>query len=128
MFSKIVLASFLIIPTAWSSYESAERQYGKGSISLSGYRRTIIELVNSGHYYSVVPWIKDYIVKNKKSLDSEMEAALDTVLYHTGVKPFESLPESILSRSRSGNIKYILAKRLLKKEEYNSGLKRDLWC
>ncbi len=123
MFSKIVLASFLIIPTAWSSYESAERQYGKGSISLSGYRRTIIELVNSGHYYSVVPWIKDYIVKNKKSLDSEMEAALDTVLYHTGVKPFESLPESILSRSRSGNIKYILAKRLLKKEEYNQALK-----
>lgn len=123
MFSKILLASVLIIPTAWSSYESAERQYGKGSISLSGYRRTIIELVNSGHYYSVVPWIKDYIVKNNKSLDSEMEEALDTVLYHTGVKPFESLPENILSRSQSGNIKYILAKRLLKQEQYGQALK-----
>lgn len=123
MFSKILLASVLLIPTAWSSYESAERQYGKGSISLSGYRRTIIELVNSGHYYSVVPWIKDYIVKNNKSLDSELEEALDTVLYHTGVKPFESLPENILSRSRSGNIKYILAKRLLKKGDYNQALK-----
>lgn len=123
MFSKILLASLLIVPTAWSSYESADRHYGKGSISLSGYRRTILELVRGGHYYSVVPWMKDYIVNNKRTLDAEMEEAFDTVLYHTGVKPFESLPEDILSRSRSGNIKYILAKRLFKKNKYQEALR-----
>jgi hypothetical protein len=122
MFSKIFVFAFLILPSAWASYESAEKNYGKGSISLSGYRRTIIELVNAGLYYSTVPWMKDYIVKNDRPLDSEMEQALDIMLYHTGVKPFESLPEKILKRSRSGNIRYVLAKRLFKKGKHQAAL------
>ena len=122
MFSKICLLSLFVIPTAFASYEGADRNFGKGSIGLSGYRRTIIELVDGGYYYSVLPWMKDYIVKNNKTLDSEMEGALDTMLYHTGVKPFESLPEDILRRSRSGNIRYILAKRLFKKGKTQEAL------
>lgn len=115
MFSKILLASLLAVSTAYGSYESADQNYGKGTISLSGYRRTIIELVNAGFYFSTAPWMKDYIVRNNGPLDKELEQALDTMLYHTGVKPFESLPEEVLNRSRSGNIRYILAKRLFKK-------------
>lgn len=115
MFSKLLITSFLAVSTAYASYESADQNYGKGTISLSGYRRTIIELVNSGFYFSTAPWMKDYIVRNNGPLDKEMEQALDVMLYHTGVKPFESLPEEVLSRSRSGNVRYILAKRLFKK-------------
>jgi hypothetical protein len=122
MFSKILVLSLLSIPVAWSSYQSADRNYGKGTISLSGYRRTIIELVNGGYYYSTVPWMKDYIVRNDRSLDSEMESALDTMLYHTGVRPFQALPEDILRRSRSGNIRYILAKQLFKKGKTQEAL------
>ena len=122
MFSKIFVASLFVISVAHASYEGAESNYGKGNISLSGYRRTILELVNGGYYFSVIPWMKDYIVKNDRTLDSEMELALDKMLYHTGVKPFESLPESILRRSRSGNIRYILAKRLFIKKQYQAAL------
>ena len=122
MFSKILVLSFLILPSAWSSYEAADKSYGRGTISLSGYRRTIIELVNDGYYFSTVPWMKDYIVKNNKSLDSEMEKALDTMLYHTGVKPFESLPPNVLERARSGNIRYILAKKLFKNRKHREAL------
>lgn len=122
MFSKIFLLSAILIPSAWGSYEAAARNYGKGSISLSGHRRTILELVNGGYYYSVVPWMKDYIVKTEKTLDSEMEGALDRMLYATGVKPFESLPEDILRRSRSGNVRYILAKRLFRKGKHQEAL------
>jgi hypothetical protein len=120
MFSNVILLLFTLIPSAWSSYDGAERIYAKGTINLAGHRRTIIELVNDEFYFSTVPWMKDYIVKNERQLDSEMEQALDTMFYHTGVKPFESLPEAVLRRSRSGNIRYILAKRLLKK-----GLNQD---
>ena len=105
----------LILPTAFASYEGADKSFGRGTINHNGYRRTILELVNDGYYYSTVPWMKDYIVKNDQRLDGEMEQALDNMLYHTGVKPFESLPEEILRRSRSGNVRYILAKRLFKK-------------
>ncbi|MFP5386143.1 MAG: tetratricopeptide repeat protein [Bacteriovoracia bacterium] len=122
MFSKILVLSFLILPSAWSSYESADKSYGRGTVSLNGYRRTIIDLVNDGYYFSTVPWMKDYIVKNNKSLDIEMEKALDTMLYHTGVKPFESLPASVLERSRSGNIRYILAKKLFKNRKHREAL------
>ena len=122
MFSRYCLLLLISLPV-FASYESADKSYGKGSISLSGYRRTILELVKSGYYFSVVPWMKDYLVKNNSSLDADLESALDTVLYHTGVKPFESLPEEVLRHSRSGNVRYILAKRLMKLGRYEESLK-----
>ena len=121
MFSKFLLG-LLISSSAFGSYESAEQLYGKGSISLSGYRRTIVELVNSGYYFSAVPWMKDFLVKNNKSLDADLENVFDKMIYATGVKPFETLPEEILARSRSGNIRYILAKRLLKRNQHEAAL------
>jgi len=121
MFSKIS-AVFLISSSAFASYESAENLYGKGTINLSGYRKTIIEMVRGGYYFSVIPWMKDFLVKNDRPLDDELESAFDKMLYVTGVKPFESLPEEILSRSRSGNIRYILAKRLFKKGQLEDAL------
>lgn len=114
MFSKIFILSIFILPAAFASYEAADRNYGRGTINLAGSRRTIIELVKDGYYFSTVPWMKDYIVKTDKPLDSSMDEALDIMLYHTGVKPFESLPERALERSRSGNIRYILAKKHFK--------------
>lgn len=122
MFSKYLLL-FLVSFPVLASYENAERTYGRGSISLSGYRRTIIELVKDGYFYAVVPWMKDYLVKNNSSLDSELEEALDKILSVTGVKPFESLPEEVLRHSRSGNIRYILAKRLMKRARFQEALK-----
>lgn len=122
MFSKFCLMILVSFPV-FASYEGAEKNYGRGSISLSGYRRTIIELVKDGHYFSVVPWMKDYLVKNNSSLDGELEDALDRILTMTGVKPFESLPEEVLRHSRSGNIRYILAKRLLKLGRLEEALK-----
>lgn len=114
MFSKFCIVLIISISSVFASYEEADKIYGHGSISLSGYRRTIIELVKGEFYFSAVPWMKDYLVKSEGPLDATLEEAFDKMLYVTGVKPFETLPESVLRRSRSGNIKYILAKRLLK--------------
>ncbi len=121
MFSKIVFA-LLLSTSAMASYESAEKLYGRGTINLSGYRKTIIELVDGGYYFSAIPWMKNFLVKNDRALDDELEAAFDTMLYHTGVKPFESLPYNILARSRSGNIRYILAKMLFKTGNLNEAI------
>jgi hypothetical protein len=122
MFSKILIVSLLVSGSVFASYEAAERNYGKGSIAFTGYRGIVLQLVKGGHYASVVPWIKDYLVRANSTMDAEMEAAFDEVVLHTGVKIFESLPEQILSRSRSGNIKYILAKRLLQKDKNHEAL------
>lgn len=122
MFSKYLVLSLLMIPSVWASYEAADKHYGRGTISLSGYRRTIIELVDGGFPYSAIPWMKDYIVKNDRTFDSELETTMDKMLYHTGVKPFESLPESILRRSRSANVRYILAKKLFRQGKNREAL------
>lgn len=121
MFSKIIFGLLISLPVL-ASYETAEALYGKGTISLSGERRTIIELVKSGYHFSAVPWMKDFLVKNNKTLDEDLENAFDKMIYVTGVKPFETLPENILSRSRSGNIRYILAKRLFKRNQPHEAL------
>ncbi len=121
MFSKIILLAFIFSLPAHASYQGAERIYGKGSVSLSGYRRLILELVDGGYHYSAIPWLKEYMVKNR-SLDSELEEALDKIIFAAGVKPFEALPEQILQRSKSGNIKYVLAKRQFKKGNTNAAL------
>ena len=121
MFSKIIIAFIISFPVL-ASYESAEALYGKGTISLSGERRTIIELVKSGFHFSAVPWMKDFLVKNSKQLDEDLENAFDKMLYVTGVKPFETLPDDVLSRSRSGNIRYIMAKRLFKRNQPQQAL------
>lgn len=108
--------------TAFASYKDAESAYGKGSISLAGYRRILINLVNDGYYFSAVPWMKDYLVKSSGALDAEMEKTLDKLLTVTGVHPFENLPLETLGRSRSANIRYIVAKKLFKKERYQEAL------
>lgn len=121
MFSRIFALTLFLSAEVLASYEGASRSYGNGTISLAGYRRTILELVDGGYHFSAIPWFKEYLVKNA-SLDAEMEEALDKIIALAGVKPFESLPEQILQRSRSGNIRFILAKRLFKKGDHAAAL------
>ena len=124
MFSKKIALTLCMTfsLSATASYKEAESTYGKGSISLAGYRRILVNLVNDGYYFSSVPWMKDYLVKSSGALDGEMEKTLDTLLTVTGVHPFENLPLNTLGRSRSANIRYIVAKKLFKKERYQEAL------
>ncbi|HXH29951.1 MAG TPA: hypothetical protein VNJ01_03995 [Bacteriovoracaceae bacterium] len=113
MFSKILLLSLMTLSTSWAFADTTSRNASK---------KSILELVDDGYYFSVVPWMKEYLVQSDRNLDREIEATLDKMLYVTGVKPFESLPEEILKRSRSGNIRYILAKRLFRKGKAKEAL------
>jgi hypothetical protein len=113
MFSKFFAPAFFVSALSFSALADN---------NLNNYRTTIIELVNDGYYFSVVPWMKDYLVKHNGKLDSGVEAAFDKLISRTGVKVFESLPESVLSRSSTPNIRYILAKRLMKKGKYQNAL------
>ncbi len=120
MFSKISLGLILVLYSSlvFSDYEDAERFYGKSSAGITGYRKTIVELVNEGHYFSVVPWIKDYVFKSDGNLDREIENAIDRVVEYTGVRVFDTLPDSILKKSSSSAIRFILAKRMLRNEKH----------
>ncbi len=122
MFSKIFFLTVLSLPIANAALDQVDQSTGRDIASVGGSRRTIIDLVKSGYYFSTLPMMKDYIVKNDRSLDGEMDSVLDTMLYHTGVRPFESLPFEVLKKSRSSNVRYILAKRLFKKGQNQDAL------
>jgi len=107
MFSKFIVSVLIALPAF--AYDTSNR-------------KSISELVNSGLHFSVVPILKDYLVRNHGHLDSSMETVLDRVIQQVGVKAFETLPEEVLKKSKSPNIRYILAKRLLHNEKYVEAL------
>jgi tetratricopeptide (TPR) repeat protein len=111
MFSKLILIC-LLSTSAFASYEQAEKTSGA---------HTIVELVKGGYYFSAVPLMKEYLVQHS-ALTSELEEAFDLIISATGVKPFESLPVKVLERSRSGNVRYVLAKRHLNTGHYKEAL------
>jgi hypothetical protein len=123
MFLKLFLFTILFSNHAWSSYDAANRTYGNGSFSFTENKRIILDLVESEYYFSLIPWIKEYVFKSNHGLEPEIDKAIDKMIYHTGVKPFESLPDEVLKKSRSAAFRYILSKRLLKRGKSSDALK-----
>jgi tetratricopeptide (TPR) repeat protein len=116
-FRRFILL-FLLSFEAFASFTTAERLYGKSSAGFAGYKNVITELVSDGYYFSVLPWVKDYIYKSEGNLPREMESAIDAISIYTGTRIFNTLPEKILKRSSSSTIRYVLAKRLLLDEKH----------
>src|SRR5690606_14853243 len=109
MFSKnlIFVLSAGLTFNAFAGYEEALKKYGRGNVSLAGYREMIIELNEGGYHFSLIPWVKDHLVKSSKKMDKNLESAIDSVMSNVGVRTFDSLPVGVLSKVNSPNIKYI---------------------
>lgn len=116
----IVLA--LVSTEAFASLQDVDRILAQRMSTSAKQRAVVIELVNSGYIYTAVPWMKEYLISTPKTLDANLEKSFDKMLQVTGVKPFEVLPERFLNRSRSPSIRYILAKKYLKKKRYEQAL------
>jgi hypothetical protein len=88
-----------------------------------GYHPQIIEdLVSHGLYFTAVPFIKEYLVRKGQGENKRVDMYIDSVISKVGIKQFEVLPESILRRSSSVIVKYILAKKLFRSGRYNDAL------
>lgn len=96
---------------AHGSINETMKIYNQGGTSSGNLKKIIISLVKNGYYYSAIPLMKEYLVMNQRSLDSQLDSSLEKIIDHAGVKPFETLPENVLNNSKSSNILYILAKR-----------------
>lgn len=100
----------------------AFNSFGNTSFSkASQFRGQIIDLVDSGYFFSAIPYMKEYI-SLKAKVDRELEKRLEMIISKSGVKPFEVLPESILENINSGSIKYILSKKYAKKKQFDKAV------
>lgn len=88
----------------------------------SSWRKLVIQLVDDGYPFAAVPFMKDYLVQNRSVLDEDLDRAFDKMLTSTGVRPFETLPDSILAQSRSSVVRYILAKKHFRKGRWEEVL------
>src|SRR5690606_19928333 len=115
---KWIFVMALLSVKAFAAMEDVERVLSQRMSKSLKQRAVVIELVDSGYVYTAIPWMKEYLISTPKTLDTNLEKRFDKMLQVTGVKPFEVLPEKFLNRSRSPSIRYILAKKYLKKKRY----------
>ena len=121
MFSRklIFLLSAVVSLPSLAGYAEAQKKFGVSNASLTGHRDLIIEISEDGYYFSLIPWVKEYLAKYNK-VDSDLDRSIDHVMNAVGVKTFESLPESMLKKVNSPNVRYILAKRYLSASNYSA--------
>ena len=121
MFKFLLLG--LISTTVFSaSLRDAEGIYRQRMSRQAKNRKLVLSLASSGHYFSAIPWMKEYLVSNRSTLDSSLERALEKIVSVAGVKQFEVLPTRYLKYSNSGTIKYILGKKYFKRKKFNEAL------
>ncbi len=118
---KKLLIIFLLIPTlSFSSIEDISKIYG-GKNKQAVLTGIIRKLVEHNFFYAAVPFVKEYLTissSNSKNIDREIDAIMSQV----GVKQFEILPESFLRKSNAPTLKYVLAKKLFRKQKYKEVL------
>ncbi len=121
MFNRIIGIILLTFSfSSFASWRSAE------TILAGNYQdkteRIILELVSSGYYFSALPLMKNYLLRDGKNLNRKMDSALTKLIENVGGKHFETLPGKYLSRSGSSSIYYILAKKEFRKQKFNLAL------
>lgn len=121
--SFVLFLMLLMASDSFASWRSAERAYSKNSRSIKSKRVIILNLVAAGNYFSSLPMMKEYLISGRKNLDSQMDEALNTIVKNVGAKQFEVLGIKFLRRSKSDAIRYILAKKYMKKRQYSKALR-----
>jgi hypothetical protein len=122
MFSNTL--KFLIIfysINSFASWNGARNVFEKGKRS-EKLRSLIIELVDGGNHFSALPLMKEYLIKETKNLDRRVDSALSKIIHVVGIKQFETLPLRFLVRSKSDNIRYIIAKKHLRSRKYDKAI------
>lgn len=112
----LILITLMISSEVCASLSGANSALRKRNTSKK-YRQLVLELVDAKYYFAAIPYMKEYLARSQSKLDKRLERAFDRMLTVTGTKQFEVLPVKYLRKSKSDNIKYILAKKLLKSKK-----------
>lgn len=117
-----ILTTFL--STAFAGYRDADRAYSSRKLSSQATaRKIVLELVEDQLYFAAIPWMKEYLTSRGARFDSQIEKAFDRILTNAGTSQFELLPIKFLQRSSSNSIRYLIAKKYLRKDKASLAIK-----
>lgn len=120
---KLIFLALILSANASASMDGAWNALVKARGNTQSYPYIIQQMVESGLYFASIPYLKEYLATQNKVQDSKIDDLIDEVVTRVGVRQFEVMPESFLSRSNAPILRYILAKKAFRKGDYNSALK-----
>ncbi|MFG1500646.1 hypothetical protein ABMA70_10615 [Halobacteriovorax sp. XZX-3] len=120
MFKK-ALITFLILSQAYA-LESIWTDLTKSKNRISRYPNIIKELIDKEMYHTAVPYVKEYLVTYKGRTNKNFEYLFEQVVSKVGDRQFILLPENYLQNIDSPTLKYLLAKKQLKRRKYKEAL------
>lgn len=119
---KKILFLLIFSVIAQASFENIKARLDRGRISFSNYPVIINNLISNGHYYSAIPWAKEYLANSGTKIDRNFDIALEKLLTIVGINQFETMPIEFLDRSNANNAKYTIAKKYFRKEDYDRSI------
>lgn len=115
---------FLIL-LSFSSFaiESIWKDLTRKNNRIRNYPIIIKKLIDKKMYHTSVPYLKEYLVSSKRFNRSLFDKLLEEVVEHVGDRQFVLLPEKYLKRSKAPTLRYILAKKVLRRGKLAETLK-----
>lgn len=123
MKNKILILAALLSFSSIASTDLAWKYLVKSKGSVKYYPSVIQNLVKEKLYFASIPYIKELLARGQSFNSKEIDSLIDEVVTNVGVKQFEVLPVSFLSKSNAPTLKYILAKKYFRKSMYTKALK-----
>ena len=120
MFKKSIIA-FLLMGQVFA-LESIWTDLTKSRNRIARYPHIIKLLIDKEMYHTAVPYVKEYLVTYKGRTNKDFERMFEQVVSKVGDRQFILLPEKYLSKIDSPTLKYLLAKKLLKRRKYKEAL------
>ncbi len=118
---KMILIVALFSISAFANLDRAGSVL-KSSRGVKRMEEVTIRLVNSNYHFTAIPWAKDFFINNRERISSSMERAIDELITVVGTRQFELIPNRYLQRSNSNSVRYIIAKKLLRKNKASEAL------
>ncbi len=118
----VYLFLFLFMKPAFSDIHRAYETFLSSKKSLRYYPKIVNELVEDKMFFASLPFLKEYMSSVKTISNKNLDFLIDKIGNHVGIRQFEVLPISILSRSSAPIIKYIMAKKYFRKGQYKKAL------
>ena len=124
-FSKY-LVGFIIIVTVFKVHARStisDRIMKKNVDNPRLYDRLVYALIKRGHYFSSIPFAKEFLASRPSSRSvRRFSGALEKLIGQVGIRQFETLQDSVLAESNAPIIRYIRSKKLFRKGRYRKAL------